>query len=30
MKVMVEIFHRMGLETNLKKTKSMVCTPGFV
>ena len=28
--LMVAMFCRTGLETNLKKTKSMVCTPGFV
>ena len=30
MSVTVEIFCRMGLETNLEKTKTMVCTPGFI
>ena len=25
----VEMFHRMGLDTNLKKTNEMVCMPGF-
>ena len=24
------LFRRMGLETNLDKTKAMVCTPGFI
>ena len=27
---MVRIFEKLGLHTNLSKTKSMVCTPGFV
>ena len=28
--VTVAMFHRMGLETNLEKIKSMVCTTGFI
>ena len=28
--VTVAMFQRMGLETNLDKTKVMVCTPGFI
>ena len=28
--LMVAMFCRIGLETNLKKIKSMVCTPGFI
>ena len=28
--VKVAMFRRMGLETNLEKTKSVVCTPGFI
>ena len=28
--VMVAIFRRMGLETNLENTKTMVCTPWFI
>ena len=28
--VTVAMFRGMGLETNLKKTKAMVCTPGFI
>ena len=28
--VTVAMFRRMGLETNLEKTKLMVCTPGFI
>ena len=27
--VTVAIFCRMGLDANLKKTKMIVCTPGF-
>ena len=27
---MVAVFYRMGLDTNLENTKSMVCTPGFI
>ena len=27
---MVRMFDRVGLQKNLGKTKSMVCTPGFV
>ena len=30
MLVMVAIFRRIGLETNLENTKTMVCTPGFI
>ena len=26
----VSMFHRMGLDTNLKKTKSIVCTTSFI
>ena len=26
----VAMFMRMELETNLRKTKAMVCTPGFI
>ena len=26
----VDMFLRMGLETNLDKTKAMVCNPGFI
>ena len=28
--VTVAMFQQMGLETNLDKTKVMVCTPGFI
>ena len=28
--VKVVMLRRMGLDTNLKKTKAMVCTPGFI
>ena len=28
--VTVAMFRRMGLKTKLEKTKSMVCTPGFI
>ena len=28
--VMAKIFWRMGLETNMEKTKSMMCTPCFI
>ena len=28
--VTVEMFRRMELETNMEKTKVMVCTPGFI
>ena len=28
--VTVAMFRQMGLEKNLKKTKAMVCTPGFI
>ena len=28
--VTVDMFHRMGLEVNLDKTKLMICTPGFI
>ena len=28
--VMVATFQRMGLETNLENSKTMVCTPGFI
>ena len=28
--VTVEMFHRMELETNIEKTKAVVCTPGFI
>ena len=28
--VMVEMFARVRLETNLEKTKDIVCTPGFI
>ena len=28
--VMVAMFWRMGLDTNMDKTKSMVCTTGFI
>ena len=28
--VIVEAFRRVGLETNLEKTKEMVCTPGYI
>ena len=27
---MVRIFVRYGLQTNLDKTKAMICTPGFI
>ena len=27
---MVRMFDRLGLQTNLSDTKSMVCTPGFI
>ena len=30
MKGTVAMFHSMGLETNLKKTKYVVCVPGFI
>jgi hypothetical protein len=26
--VLVEVFKRVGLETNVKKTQTMTCTPG--
>ena len=26
----VAMFRQMGLETNLEKTKSLVCTPGYI
>ena len=28
--VTVKMLLRMGIEVNLKKTKAMVCTPGFI
>ena len=28
--VSVEMFQRMGLETNLEKTKDLVCNPGYI
>ena len=28
--IMVEMFCRVGLQTNLEKTNAMVCTPGFI
>ena len=28
--VTVAMFWHMGLDTNLDKTKAMVCTPGFI
>ena len=28
--MLVEIFQRTGLETNIKKTQAMVCTPGMI
>ena len=28
--VSVEIFLRVGLETNLEKIKALVCTPGYI
>ena len=28
--VMVVMFRRMGLDSNLKKTKAIVCTPRFI
>ena len=30
LKAMVRMFKRVGLQTNLGKTKTMVCTPGFI
>ena len=27
---MVRMFERVGLQTNLDKTKAMICTPGFI
>ena len=30
LKVTLAMFRRLGLGTNLDKTKSMVCTPGFI
>ena len=30
MLLMVAIFRRIGLETNLENTNTMVCTPGFI
>ena len=28
--VAVVMFRRVGLETNLEKTKALVCTPGYI
>ena len=30
MTTMVRMFEMVGLQTNLDKTKAMICTPGFI